>query len=120
MAAAVLAVPAKHLARPAHPPSRTFVCARRSATGRHDGGTIEAWRDGAKRPFCDACHPHLNGGECDEVHDQLVRTPARFAGGVRERAEADSRGVRSWKAPENFKIEVFVVRVGEWGGHMLV
>ncbi len=25
-----------------------------------------------------------------------------------------------WKAPGNFKIEVFVIRVGEWGGHMLV
>jgi hypothetical protein len=25
-----------------------------------------------------------------------------------------------WQAPANFKIEVFVVRVGEWGGHMLV
>lgn len=25
-----------------------------------------------------------------------------------------------WKAPDNFKIEFFVVRVGEWGGHMLV
>jgi muconolactone delta-isomerase len=25
-----------------------------------------------------------------------------------------------WKAPANFTIEVFVVRVGEWGGHMLV
>src|SRR5271154_93405 len=25
-----------------------------------------------------------------------------------------------WKAPANFKIEVFVIRVGEWGGHMLV
>ena len=27
---------------------------------------------------------------------------------------------RQWKAPENFKIEMFVVRVGDWGGHMLV
>ena len=27
---------------------------------------------------------------------------------------------RQWRAPANFKIEVFVVRVGEWGGHMLV
>ena len=27
---------------------------------------------------------------------------------------------RQWKAPANFKIEVFVIRVGEWGGHMLV
>jgi hypothetical protein len=25
-----------------------------------------------------------------------------------------------WKAPANFKVEFFVVRVGEWGGHMLV
>lgn len=25
-----------------------------------------------------------------------------------------------WKAPDNFKIELFVVRVGDWGGHMLV
>jgi hypothetical protein len=25
-----------------------------------------------------------------------------------------------WQAPANFKIEVFVIRVGEWGGHMLV
>jgi hypothetical protein len=25
-----------------------------------------------------------------------------------------------WKAPANFKIESFVVRVGEWGGPMLV
>jgi muconolactone delta-isomerase len=25
-----------------------------------------------------------------------------------------------WKAPDNFEIEVFVVRVGDWGGYMLV
>ena len=25
-----------------------------------------------------------------------------------------------WKAPDNFKIEMFVIRVGDWGGHMLV
>ena len=25
-----------------------------------------------------------------------------------------------WKAPENFKVEFFVVRVGDWGGHLLV
>jgi len=27
---------------------------------------------------------------------------------------------RQWKAPANFKIEFFVVRVGDWGGHLLV
>jgi hypothetical protein len=25
-----------------------------------------------------------------------------------------------WKAPDNFKIEMFVVRVGDWGGYMLL
>ena len=25
-----------------------------------------------------------------------------------------------WKAPENFKIEFFVIRVGDWGGYLLV
>jgi hypothetical protein len=25
-----------------------------------------------------------------------------------------------WKAPANFKIQFFVVRVGDWGGHLLV
>ena len=25
-----------------------------------------------------------------------------------------------WKMPETFKIEAFVVRLGEWGGYMLV
>ena len=25
-----------------------------------------------------------------------------------------------WKAPANFKIEFFVIRVGEWGGHLLM
>ena len=25
-----------------------------------------------------------------------------------------------WKAPDNFKIESFVIRVGDWGGYMLV
>ena len=25
-----------------------------------------------------------------------------------------------WKAPDNYKIEMFVVRVSDWGGHMLV
>ena len=31
-----------------------------------------------------------------------------------------SRVFGQWKAPANFKIEFFVIRVGEWGGHMLV
>src|SRR5437764_8247356 len=27
---------------------------------------------------------------------------------------------RQWKAPANFKIELFVIRVGDWGGYMLM
>jgi muconolactone delta-isomerase len=27
---------------------------------------------------------------------------------------------RQWKAPANFKIELFVIRVGDWGGYMLL
>jgi len=27
---------------------------------------------------------------------------------------------RKWQAPANFKIEMFVIRVGDWGGYMLV
>jgi hypothetical protein len=27
---------------------------------------------------------------------------------------------RQWKAPPNFRIEMFVVRVGDWGGYMLL
>jgi hypothetical protein len=26
---------------------------------------------------------------------------------------------RRWEAPANFKIELFVIRVGDWGGYML-
>ena len=26
---------------------------------------------------------------------------------------------RQWTAPANFKIELFVIRVGDWGGYML-
>lgn len=25
-----------------------------------------------------------------------------------------------WEAPENFKIELFVIRVGDWGGYMML
>src|SRR3954469_24696290 len=25
-----------------------------------------------------------------------------------------------WKAPDNFKIEMFVIRAGDWGGYMLL
>ena len=27
---------------------------------------------------------------------------------------------RQWETPKNFKIEMFVIRVGDWGGYMLM
>lgn len=47
----------------------------------------------------------------------------RPQGSAKEYEKAQDRILEvfgKWEAPENFKIEVFVVRVGEWGGHMLV
>jgi uncharacterized protein DUF3303 len=47
----------------------------------------------------------------------------RLQGSLAEYENAQKRILEvftKWKAPSNFKIESFVVRVGEWGGHMLV
>ena len=41
----------------------------------------------------------------------------RFPGRIRAAAE---KVFGAWEAPADLKIELFVVRVGEWGGHMLV
>jgi muconolactone delta-isomerase len=65
--------------------------------------------------------PQLRRKHQDEVHDQLERTAARFADGARECPKANSGSVQPpWKAPANFKIESFVIRVGDWGGYMLM
>jgi muconolactone delta-isomerase len=62
----------------------------------------------------------LHGRRRDEIRNQLVRTPARFAYGDENAQKRILEVFGQWKAPANFKIEFFVVRVGEWGGHMLV
>ena len=38
------------------PPSLAFTCARCRKTARHTARTEEAWRNGSKKLFCDACH----------------------------------------------------------------
>ena len=55
------------------------------------------------------------------------RTSGRCQGGSPkgpERRKLRSRFrpscVLTWKAPGDFKIDFFVIRVGEWGGHMLM
>jgi muconolactone delta-isomerase len=43
-------------------------------------------------------------------------SPAEYENAQKRILEVFSK----WKAPANFKIESFVVQVGEWDGHMLV
>jgi hypothetical protein len=38
------------------PKERSFRCARCSASAMHTARTIEAWRRGKTRFFCDSCH----------------------------------------------------------------
>jgi hypothetical protein len=67
---------------------------------------------------CHRSDPWNRGGE-DEIRNQLVRTPATPI----EYENAQKRILEvfgQWKAPANFKIEFFAIRVGEWGGHVLV
>jgi hypothetical protein len=55
-----------------------------------------------------------------EVHDHLERTsqgtPIEYENAQKRILEVFS----PWKAPANFKIESFVIRVGDWGGYMLM
>jgi Protein of unknown function (DUF3303) len=63
------------------------------------------------RDFAPACAEAVDDGNCLWKGKQKVRKTL------------DQRILEvfsQWKAPENFKIEFFVVRVGDWGGHLLV
>ena len=54
---AVLAIGvARLLTRPRRPQSNAFRCARCGANTRHSPRSELAWRNGAKRLFCDSCH----------------------------------------------------------------
>jgi uncharacterized protein DUF3303 len=61
-----------------------------------------------------------NKEDAFEVNAQLVRTSA---GSPIEYENAQKRILEvftQWKAPGNFKIELFMIRVGDWGGYMLL
>ena len=56
----------------------------------------------------------------DEVHDHLERASQ---GSPIEYENAQKRILdvfTQWEAPSNFKIELFVIRVGDWGGYMML
>jgi uncharacterized protein DUF3303 len=58
--------------------------------------------------------------DTDEIHAHLERTFARIGHRVRECQKRILEVFTQWKAPDNFKIEMFVIRVGDWGGYMLL
>jgi hypothetical protein len=53
----------------------------------------------------------------------MITWSERSQGSAAEYENAQKRILevfRQWKAPANFKIEMFVIRVGDWGGYMLL
>jgi muconolactone delta-isomerase len=56
----------------------------------------------------------------DEVHDQLERTAARFAYGVRECPKANSGSVQPLEGAGQFQDRIVRLRVGDWGGYILM
>ena len=58
----------------------------------------------------------MSGACTHRANDGLRRVPALALAMALNEFEVFGQ----WKAPAGFKVEFFVVRVGEWGGHMLV
>jgi hypothetical protein len=61
-----------------------------------------------------------NGGICVKY---MLTWSERPQGSPMEYENAQKRILEvftQWKAPDNFKIEMFVIRVGDWGGYMLL
>jgi muconolactone delta-isomerase len=52
----------------------------------------------------------------------MITWKERSQGSAMEYEKAQQRILdvfRQWEAPANFKIELFVIRVGDWGGYLL-
>ena len=86
-----------------------------------DGQKLAALeREALARPNSNRSEDQHNWEDDDEV---LISWFERPQGSPAEYENAQKRILevfRQWKAPAGFKIELFVVRVGEWGGHVLV
>ena len=54
--AAVVVAAAFHFSRKRQPKERNFKCGRCSTVSAHTPRTIEAWRAGKAKFFCNACH----------------------------------------------------------------
>jgi len=73
---------------------------------------------------------HLKGYRADDINSMrentmkyMITWSERPQGSPMEYENAQKRILEvftQWKAPDNFKIELFVVRVGDWGGYMML
>lgn len=54
------------------PPEKSFTCSRCRTVTRHSNRTIEAWRSGKPKFFCQACHTKW-------LHSQPPREHAQFS-----------------------------------------
>ena len=52
------------------PPSPLFKCARCGTTARHNNRTIEAWRSGKAKFFCQACHAQWLASQANGSHSR--------------------------------------------------
>ncbi len=49
-------------------------------------------------------------------HERPQGTPLEYENAQKRILEV----FRQWKAPDGFRIDMFVIRVGDWGGYMLL
>lgn len=61
------------------PPTRTFRCAKCSASEAYSPRTIEAWRKGIKRLYCQSCHRAWLNSQPKRMHSSSERTPGGCA-----------------------------------------
>ena len=75
----ILAAIIRLLFRPKRPPHKSFKCTRCSIVSAHNDRTIQAWRGGAKKLFCDSCHRIWLSSQ-PNLHKQSRPSQGRFPG----------------------------------------
>jgi hypothetical protein len=76
---AVLALVAK-LVPKRQPPERFFKCSRCHTLTRHNNRTIEAWRNGKPKFFCQACHSNWLRSHPPQDREQFSSSGSASAG----------------------------------------
>ncbi|WP_132975027.1 hypothetical protein [Thiobaca trueperi] len=75
------------LMRRRRPKERTFKCSRCSTIAEHTPRTIDAWRSGKTKFFCNACHARwLRSHPAPAAHNRAELAPAHNRAGRSERS----------------------------------